>query len=208
MHILFATDIFGATTWTERLVGTWLEQGYDVTLVSPYETQQNFTGEAQAYKQFLAMGGFEEYCCKLNSAINKVLQDSTTVFIGFSAGGAGLWKVISENSVPKSSHLIAFYPGQIRQYLDLTPNTEVTIVQPAKEQHFDLKAVIEHLVTKPNVTLVQNTLRHGYANPSSEGYNEAASEELFNLLTQTIIYQEAEQFSQALTQFSHKHVTI
>jgi hypothetical protein len=62
------------------------------------------------------------------------------------------------------------------------------LVFPKLEQHFDLSAVIEYLVTKPELNVIQNSLLHGYANPYSGNYDFLASTELEELLSDVECY--------------------
>lgn len=208
MQILFATDIFGETEWTQSLVVKWREQGHQVLLVSPYNECFQFDGESAAYAKFIEVGGFEAYCKKIVALYQNKLMPAPELQIGFSAGGAALWCVLSEVSHINQSHLIAFYPGQIRHHLDTLPSVTTSLVLPKLEQHFDLSLIIEYLVTKPELNIIQNGKRHGYANPESEQYDQAASDKVFELLCDTSKCVNALSFSKAMLLLGEDHKLV
>lgn len=198
MTILLATDIFGLSPWCLNLINHWQKLGAHVTVCSPYEHEMQFASEEDAYAHFSQLGGFAAYCDKIQQALGAKWQGQETLYIGFSAGGAALWKILSEESLVSTGHLIAFYPGQIRHHLDKSPNIDTSLVFPILEQHFDLSKVIEYLVTNPKLSLVQNQLMHGYANPNSKHYDQHASEALQGLLQKLEITKQKQAFIPAL----------
>lgn len=191
--VILATDIFGQTQWCDNLLDSWQQQSADVICINPYPPQYDiaFKNESEAYQAFTAQGGIDAYVDKIDTVISQTLKAEIdqkrykkVVAIGFSAGAAALWKVsaLSETGGNNIQHVIGFYPGQIRHYLDLQPKPHFSIIFPRAEKHFDLTPVIEHIVTKQNVNSIQVGLEHGYANPSSDGFNALASTELLRLL--------------------------
>lgn len=208
MQIVLATDIFGVNNWTRAFVTMWKKQGYKAFAVTPYNHEFIFSGESEAYEKFNKEGGFEAYCSKLKRELAKSVRASPVLFIGFSAGGAALWKVLSEVEAHEKSHLIAYYPGQIRHHLVQQPNIVSSLIFPKLEQHFDLSQVIEYLVTKRNLNIVQNELLHGYANLYSEKYDKRASDELSKLLAQPDICLCPRRFSEALQSMTGEHKLI
>lgn len=208
MQIVLATDIFGETKWTQAIVVKWRKQGHQVLSVSPYEELLQFAGESEAYAQFTEAGGFDAYCHKITRLHQEKLMQSQALYIGFSAGGAALWRVLSEVESGTQSHLIAFYPGQIRHHLDLSPKVATSLVFPKQEQHFDLSPVIEYLVTKPEVNIIQNGKLHGYANPESDQYDQSASSKVFDLLCDVSKCANAASFSRASLLLSEDHKIV
>lgn len=198
--LVLITDIFGETNWCQSLIQAWRSKGHNAMCLSPYTDTDTaaydpltdvslFADEQQAYQQFQLSGGIEKYTEKVAHALQqiKVEKNQPIICIGFSAGASALWKVAAESSnADKLTHCIGFYPSQIRHSLELTPLCPFTLVFPESEKHFDVEAVIQHLVTKQNVELVQVELKHGYANPSSDNFNEVASSELTELLAQVL----------------------
>lgn len=207
MHVVLATDIFGESDWTLKLKRVFSDQGYQVSLVTPYEQRHTLQSEADAYALFTQYGGFDNYCEKIQQVVSAQL-DIPCLYLGFSAGAAGLWRVLADQVVSNQSHLLAFYPGQIRHHLDLTPSVATSIVFPKQEQHFDLSKVIEYLVTKPKLNLIQNKLQHGYANPSSDNYNKEASDELMRLLSTSKCLLEPAQLITEVLKLNEQHKVI
>ncbi len=192
--VILTTDIFGQTQWCDNLLHSWQHQSADVVCISPYPPHFDidFQTESEAYQAFTNQGGIDTYVDKIHTTLSQALNTKINkqgykkvMAIGFSAGAAALWKVLSVSEIVSSNieHAIGFYPGQIRHYLDLQPNTHFSIIFPRAEKHFDLTPVIEHIVTKQNVNLIQVGFEHGYANPSSDGFNALASSELLRLLS-------------------------
>lgn len=208
MQIVLATDIFGETSWTQALVGKWREQGHQVLFVSPYAENFQFTGEAEAYAKFVEVGGFDTYCHKITAELQQEFTQVPDLYVGFSAGGAALWRVLSAVDSCSQNHLIAFYPGQIRHHLNLSPKITTSLVLPKLEQHFDLSSVIEYLVTKPEVNIIQNGKLHGYANPESDQYEPSASGKVFDLLCDVTKCATASSFSQATLLLSEDHKIV
>ena len=207
MQIFLVTDIIGITEWLLQLEQAWLHQGHRVTVVSPYAEQNEFETETKAYETFTNLGGFDSYCNKLTRKLSEGLTDDISIYIGFSAGGAALWRCL-KNNVKPNSHLVAFYPGQIRHHLDIEPSLDTTIVFPQSEKHFDLTKVIEHLVTKSKLKIIQNDQQHGYANPSSKNYNKNASDELLALLSEPDNLTTSSQLSAKVFQLQNEHKAI
>jgi len=202
MQIFLATDIFGQTAHVEMLTKGWQTAGHQVELISPSDMNEQFVDEASAYEAFSKSGGIEHYVERIKAGLTKYNLEIPIMFIGFSAGGAALWRALSDIETAVKSHLIAFYPGQIRHYLDLQPKLPSTLIFPRLEQHFDLTKVIEYLVTKPSVKVIQNEWLHGYANPQSKNYSQSDSETSLQLLTNVELCIEPESFSNGLTKLN------
>ncbi|GHB74226.1 dienelactone hydrolase [Psychrosphaera saromensis] len=197
--LVLITDIFGETNWCQSLIQSWRAKGHNAMCLSPYinpyiATYDSltdatlFANEEQAYQQFQLSGGIDKYAEKVEQALQQVTETNEPIIcVGFSAGASALWKVAAKSFDKVAlTHCIGFYPGQIRHSLELTPLCPFTLVFPGSEDHFDVEAVIQHLVTKQNVGVVQVELKHGYANPQSDNFNEVASNELTELLVKEL----------------------
>ena len=75
-----------------------------------------------------------------------------------------------------------FYPGQIYQHLQLTPDISTTIIFGASESHFDVDSMLLLLSDKPTVSAVKTSFKHGFMNPSSEAFSEAGYQHYLNTL--------------------------
>jgi dienelactone hydrolase len=230
--LVLITDIFGETNWCQSLIQAWRAKGHNAMCISPYTAPYIspndsltdvtlFANEEQAYQQFQLSGGMDSYAEKVEQALQQATPETTPetnepiICLGFSAGASALWKVAAKSFDKVAlTHCIGFYPGQIRHSLELTPLCPFTLVFPGSEDHFDVEAVIQHLVTKQNVGIVQVELKHGYANPQSDNFNDVASRELTELLvhelaqTKTLnldIVNSQQDFITGLSQQSHEY---
>jgi dienelactone hydrolase len=176
-NLVFVTDIFGESTWIDSLAVLTAKQ-VQSQVISPYTFRQNFKSETESYQAFTQAGGMEAYVIKVEAMLS-TMPKKDTLFIGFSAGAAALWKVLADKESQFSKcHFVGFYPGQIRHYLDLEPKIETSLIFPKNEQHFELMPVISALIGKANTLIWQNDLQHGYVNPSSDNFDLQASQEV------------------------------
>jgi len=208
--LILVTDIFGETNWCQSLIQAWRSKGHNAMCISPYIAPYDsltdatlFANEQQAYKQFQLSGGMDSYADKVVQVLQQVTETNEPITcVGFSAGASALWRVSALNTITLT-RCIGFYPGQIRYSLELTPLCPFTLVFPGSEDHFDVEAVIQHLVTKQNVDIVQVELKHGYANPQSNNFNDLACKEVTELLIQTLT--QSQNFITSLSQQTHKY---
>lgn len=176
-NIVFVTDIFGESSWTDNF-STSFSDSAEFHVISPYSTRLDLADEKDAYQAFTVSGGIEAYVSKVKARLFSMPKEHT-LFIGFSAGAAALWKVLADNNVAnENSHFIGLYPGQIRHYLDLEPQIDTSLIFPISEQHFDLTPVLSSLRGKANTRIWQNALQHGFVNPSSDNFHLQASQEV------------------------------
>ncbi len=178
VKIIIASDIFGINDHLHDL-SSQIEVGQLTTeLVSPYTTSQaNWFDEGSAYQAFQQAGGVPAYTKKLLQ-LNISSQD---VVLGFSAGAAALWKCLADQQL-SCVHMLGFYPSQIRHYLNPIPSCAVTLVFPAQEPHFDVKATIKTLSKAPNIRCIQTHHKHGFMNPASTNHVAQAAEAYKNWL--------------------------
>jgi dienelactone hydrolase len=166
MQVIITTDIFGTTPYIKQLAENLSAQALSVSVIDPYHNnEQHFTSEQQAYTAFTQQCGIEGYISLLRQALSDVTQ--SCVIIGFSAGAASAWKALDGLKDHQIQHMLGFYPGQIRHYLDVTPSCPVTLVFPCSEAHFDLVAVIRQVEKIDAVVCYKTQYQHGFMNPSS-----------------------------------------
>lgn len=89
--------------------------------------------------------------------------------IGFSAGAATIFKVMSNLSV-NDFQLTLFYPSQFRNFLDKYPNCPCHIIFPESEPHFSLPNVIKVLKRQLSLQIEQNTYQYGFMNKDSKAF--------------------------------------
>lgn len=175
MNILIASDIFGETASHLELCER-LSKYHLVTSISPYvQTPPRFNSESDAYHTFLKMGGMENYTARINTVEG---ANETEVVLGFSAGGAAIWA--SQNTFPALVQGIAFYPGQIRHYLETNVICPWQIVFAKFERHFNQEDVLNTLAKNKNLSLYRAPFEHGFINPQSENFNETGRKNALN----------------------------
>lgn len=177
--VLVASDIFGISDALLTLVED-ANISEQAMLVSPYKlTHHRFKNEAHAYQCFVNEGGIEAYIVRLTKVVST--HPEIKYVIGFSAGGAAMYRVMSHLSAI-NIRLTLFYPRQIRYYLDKQPCCPCHIIFPESEKHFALPKVITALRPHSALTLEQNTYQHGFMNKDSTGFNQSAYEHYCQML--------------------------
>lgn len=169
--ILFASDIFGISDAFLTLLED-VDVVSNVIKISPYpQLQTHFKNEQQAYQCFQKHGGIDEYVLSLTD----ILKDHVHIkhVVGFSAGGAALYKVMS-NLAASNIQLTLFYPGQIRHFMDKHPRAPCHIIFPESEPHFSLANVIKVLNQQSQLKVEQNSYQHGFMNKNSRSFNQTA----------------------------------
>ncbi|WMO13773.1 dienelactone hydrolase family protein [Pseudoalteromonas piscicida] len=169
MAILIVTDIFGYTDHIDRFATSL---GSGVQVLSPFIEEPNSVSESDCYELFLAQCGHRLYADKVSAAISEY---KPKLIIGFSAGGAAAWIALSEQGASHSvEQLIAFYPSQIRNHLNIKPSCDVSIFFAQVESHFDVEPVIEQLKDKKGLDCIRTRYLHGFMNKLSGNYDEYA----------------------------------
>ncbi|GAA6183684.1 MULTISPECIES: hypothetical protein [Aliiglaciecola] len=172
-QLVVCSDIFGQTesfkSWCKQI----LPADWQLTIVSPYISSVNFTDEALAYSAFQQAGGIQRYTLRIAAALAASLADKTV--IGFSAGAASLYKLLSEKDYSQSiDNFYGFYPGQIRFFTKLKPSLPTQLYFPHKEPNFNIDTVIDELAIHDNVKCQKTEFEHGFMNLASRGYNKDA----------------------------------
>ena len=169
--LLIASDIFGLSESFLSLLED-INIPEQAIIVSPYQQPQPcFENEQQAYECFQKHGGIDAYIVSLTHIFTS--HTGITKVIGFSAGAAAMYKVMSNLSISDVA-LYLFYPGQIRYFLDQHPSSPCHIIFPDSESHFSLPDVTKVLKQQSNVVVEQNTYHHGFMNKDSKGFDQTA----------------------------------
>ncbi|MFA3792348.1 hypothetical protein AB6T38_14630 [Aliiglaciecola sp. SL4] len=172
-QLVVCSDIFGQTASFKQWCNQVLPADWQLTIVSPYISSVNFTDEALAYSAFQRAGGIEKYAMRISAALAASLATKTV--IGFSAGAATLYKLLSEKDYSQSiDRFYGFYPGQIRFFTKLKPCIPSQLYFPHKEPNFNIDTVIEELALHDNVKCQKTEFEHGFMNLASRGYNKDA----------------------------------
>ncbi|MCF2857992.1 hypothetical protein L1286_10965 [Pseudoalteromonas sp. SMS1] len=182
MITLVVSDIFGQTKSLEGFVN---ELDGSTAICSPYPFRQGHLDrdESSAYEQFLETSGHDKYVEKVVEAISSKQPD---LIIGFSAGAVASWRALSAMPIKSATKLIAFYPSQIRNHLQLHPKCDVDIYFPYEESHFDVKPVIAHLSDVNGVQCFRTRYQHGFMNALSQNFSAEAYHHYTSICQQNI----------------------
>jgi hypothetical protein len=154
-----------------------------VTVVDPYAGQDPLLpDEASAYDYFLAHCGHEHYLEKLKSVMS--CSDAPIIILGFSAGASAAWRTMAMPWPSKVVHFIGFYPGQLRNYLHITPMYPCTIIWPAQEVHFSVSDVCAQLAKYTQVQHMHTAFAHGFMNPQSRHFSAAGAAQFDRVIHQ------------------------
>ncbi|GIU07687.1 dienelactone hydrolase family protein [Shewanella morhuae] len=175
MKILILTDIFGVTADIIRLVGSINNEHVIVEIVDPYDGEiKCFVNEHSAYETFLKECGHERYFDKIHYAVSSSVED--LVIIGFSAGASAAWRVMDCCFKAAPLHFIGFYPGQIRNHLNVIPQYPCTLIFPNHEEHFNVSQVSDVLSKVDKVYCINTEFGHGFMNPLSAHYSSRGAD--------------------------------
>lgn len=180
-RLLVATDIYGPTDAFCQWVDAILPSCWDKQVISPYSENIHYSDEPIAYQAFLQTGGLDNFKQKLTIALK--MQSQSTVALGFSAGAAALYYVLSSyDKAHHTQHFYGFYPGQIRFFTDKATLIPSTLYFPNSEPHFDVDTVIKALSMHANVTCNKTEYLHGFMNPYSRNYDTQGQSDFTQVL--------------------------
>jgi dienelactone hydrolase len=177
MRTLIVTDIFGCNESLQSFCGQLTDE---LHIVSPYDfhTNNDTFHEQVMYQHFIDNLGHDAYADKVQEALINIRPD---FIVAFSAGATAAWRALARTPLKRVQKMIAFYPGQIRNFTELNPNCHVDIYFPEVEEHFDLNSVISALKTIPSLYVVKSRYKHGFMNASSNNFDLDAYRHYSNL---------------------------
>jgi dienelactone hydrolase len=166
--IIVLHEIYGINEFIQEQCQKYRVAGYDVfcpNLIDnppfPYEKSED------AYDFFVKNIGFEVYK-EINVFINELKEKYDNVFvIGFSVGATIAWRCC-ENSL--CSGIISFYGSRIRDYTNLNPACP-TLLLFAKEDSFDVHALVLQLQDKQHLSIIEFDAEHGFVDSFSKHFN-------------------------------------
>jgi dienelactone hydrolase len=175
MHVIIVTDIFGLTLAIQKLAHTFNQhKNIIVTIVDPYKgVKKSFIDEREAYQTFIVETGHQQYTDEVKKVKN--LIDDDIFVLGFSAGASAAWKS-AEHNLNALTHVIGFYPSQIRNQLNVIPCCPVTMIFPKTEPHFDINQTIKALSKIDNISCFKTRYQHGFINPLSINHSAEAEQ--------------------------------
>lgn len=166
--IIVLHEIYGINDFIQEQCQKFRNAGYDVFCPNiigkppfPYEKSE------EAYDFFVNNIGFEVYK-EISIFINKLKEKYDNVFvIGFSVGATIAWRCC-ENSL--CSGIISCYGSRIRDYTGLTPACP-TLLLFAKEDSFDVNALVCRLQNKKHLSIIEFDAEHGFVDSLSQHFN-------------------------------------
>ncbi len=164
MSKILVSDVFGYTTALHKLA-----DGINADLIiDPFNgLDMDFECEADAYTYFMQNVGLDVYLLKLIDVIK--FQVGTTL-IGFSVGASVVWRLACQALPGTINHAIGYYGSQIRNYVDLEPTTQTSLIFPKYESHFDVEILKNIVSNKQHVQTIQVSSLHGFMNIHSDNF--------------------------------------
>ena len=162
------SDIFGRTPVLEEFCHDLT--GPDFLIIDPYKGKHmEFDTESRAYAFFMEHTGPDQY----RSIIKDRLQPAGEGIrvIGFSVGASAVWQISGEKGFSHVKKAICFYPSRIRDFPDIRPGFDVTLVFPASEPQFDVDEMILKQTGKPRVSCCKADGGHGFMNRLSKNFH-------------------------------------
>lgn len=167
MEYIIVSDIFGKTAHLSHFARQFNAKSI---IVNPYDGQlQPVIDEQLQYDLFITECGHDNYFNKLNTILSRVTKPTTV--IGFSAGGAAAWRSQATVKNSQIKRLVAFYPNQVRHYLDLSASVACEFIFAKQEVHFDILPVLACLEQQIKVQCQRADYGHGFMNPLSKGFD-------------------------------------
>ncbi|QGY40561.1 dienelactone hydrolase [Pseudodesulfovibrio cashew] len=176
MRIMLVTEIWGRTPHVERLAAGLGHAANRVSIIDPYGGYDPaFPSEEAAYDTFIGRCGHAAYAERVSEALAEA--DSPVCLVGFSAGAGAVWAAVCGDNAGRACGAIGVYGSAIRSMTDLDPKVPIELIFPEIEPHFDVAALVRSLRGKPNVSCRTVPQGHGFMNPLSVNYDEAACEQ-------------------------------
>lgn len=168
MQYLVISDIYGKTPCLQQLAKHFNAENQ---IVDSYNgVHQALENEEEYYKLFIKHCGHDEYAAKLEEYFNKLSKP--TICIAFSAGASAAWRAQASTTTTHLKKVIAFYPTQIRNYLNIDAIHPCEFIFPGFEPHFNVDELITNLSAKNNVRCLKTLYLHGFMNQQSQNFSE------------------------------------
>lgn len=166
--IIVLHEIYGINEFIQEQCQTFRKAGYDVFCPNIIDKPPfAYEKSEEAYDFFVKNIGFEVYK-EINIFVNRLRVKYDNVFVvGFSIGATIAWRCC-ENLL--CSGIIACYGSRIREYTDLTP-TCPTLLLFAKEDSFDVHALVCQLQDKQHLSIIEFDAEHGFVDSFSKHFD-------------------------------------
>lgn len=176
--IVVLHEIYGINQHMKEICETLAKENVDVfcpNLLLPGQTF-SLSEEAAAYSNFKQNIGFSAAQKQIDDLLLETLTDYKYRFIvGYSIGATLAWLCSQRQGFYHG--VVGFYGSRIRDYTEVNPQCPVLLFFPEKEQSFDINSLIPMLSAKAETRIVQVDAEHGFANPWSNKYCSAVSDQ-------------------------------
>lgn len=166
--IIILHEIYGINEFIQEQCQKFRGAGYDVFCPNMIEKLPfSYEKSIEAYDFFMKNIGLKVYK-EISDFVNQLREIYDNVFIiGFSVGATIAWRCC-ENSL--CSGIIACYGSRIRDYTSLNP-TCPTLLLFAKEDSFDVHALIFQLRDRQHLSIIDFDAEHGFIDSFSKHFN-------------------------------------
>ena len=186
--IIVVHEIYGINNHIAGVCNRLGEEKYDVlcpNLLAPRQNPFSYREEPIAYQNFMKNVGFSLAQQRIEILARSIRDKYRYCFIvGYSIGATIAW--MCSRSADWCTGAVGIYGSRIRDYQDVEPQCPVFLCFPRMEEGFDVDCLIQALSAKKNVNLVKANGLHGFADPWSGKYCEAAAEDLFGRMIEFI----------------------
>jgi dienelactone hydrolase len=166
--IIVLHEIYGVNEFIKDECQKFMDAGYDVFCPNMIDKPPFAYDESiEAYDFFTKNVEFEIYK-EVNDLVNQLKDKYDNVFIiGFSVGATIAWRCCEKTLC---SGIVACYGSRIRDYIDINPSCP-TLLLFAREDSFDVHAVVSQLRDKQCLSIIEFDAKHGFLDPYSKYYN-------------------------------------
>lgn len=176
--VILLHEIYGINNHMHYYANLLFQEKFDVYVPNFLPIDRVFTYEEEeiAYQHFIEQIGFE----KAHHQISLLIHDLSKTYneihlIGFSIGATVAWLCSNHPDVKK---VIGFYGSRIRQYTELQPLADVTLIYGKQEKSFVPEDLQRSLSIYPNVDFMIVDGEHGFADPYSAKYKKTITDSL------------------------------
>ena len=179
--IIVVHEIYGVDEHILDVCNRLAQEKYDVlcpNLLMNRQTPFKQSEEPAAYQYFMQNVGFELAKQQIEALSRQIRDQYRTCFIvGYSVGATTAWLCSQYEGLYNG--IICFYGSRIRDYQKLEPQCPTLLFFPKKEIGFEVDELLQTLTGRHNVSVAKVNALHGFTDPWSEHYCEAASKETF-----------------------------
>lgn len=179
--IIVVHEIYGVDEHILGVCNRLAQPRYDVlcpNLLTNRQMPFKQSEEPAAYQYFMQHVGFDLAKQQIEALSRQIRSQYRFCFIvGYSVGATTAWLCSQYKGLYNG--IVCFYGSRIRDYQKLEPQCPTLLFFPEKEIGFEVDELLQTLTGRNNVSVAKVHALHGFTDPWSEQYCEAASEETF-----------------------------